>query len=602
MMKTMRRTMGGMAALAAAVLATACLDDRAAGPLPDASMPVRLGLQANILGAAAGQKVRIRTFYRRVDGTNVTLESTPNEVAVTPGASQTVSVEVRVGPCLADAQRETETTGACQIGVELTLLDEAGGVIDQQAAPPSSPATPGTSVTIREPITLADVSTITVTPIPSLRMGDTRTLTATARDASGGQLARTFTWASDNPTVLTVNATTGAATAVGPGTARVTASSGTKSGSGSARVLRRVTTVSLNPSPAPSLKAAATLSFSVLAKDASGADAGDMSERTIVWTATNPAGATRTASVAPNGTVTGVFPGDADITVSVDGVTGTSRVRVTAGDIRVTPTAVQLVVGGTQAVQAAVVDANGFALSGIPVSWSSANTSVATVAANGTVTAAASGQTTLTVSGGGVSNTVPVTVGTLALAVTPNGVGVLAGNTLQLSVAGALGPVTWQTSSATIATVSATGLVTARFPGSVTMTATVVTPAGTQRGTATLGVTAASLQITPTSATIFVGQSVQFSATAYDTRGAVLSGLPVFWRSSDPQYVPVNSSGLVIGYVETEGGPATIEAAAGGLNATALVHVLYSGSFMITPRAEVRPAPPRTTIRTPSGN
>ena len=30
------------------------LDDRAAGPQPDDTLPVRLGLQANILGAAAG--------------------------------------------------------------------------------------------------------------------------------------------------------------------------------------------------------------------------------------------------------------------------------------------------------------------------------------------------------------------------------------------------------------------------------------------------------------------------------------------------------------------------------------------------------------------
>jgi uncharacterized protein YjdB len=571
MMRTMRRTMHGMVALAAAVLATGCLDDRAAGPQPDDTLPVRLGLQANILGAAAGQKVRIRTFYERVDRTSVTLESTPREVAVTPGVSQTVSVQVRVGKCLADEQRAGETDGACEIGVELTLLDEANVVIDQQTTLPGRPAAPGTSVTITEPITLADVGTVTVAPVPALRIGDTRTLTATATDASGNALSRTFTWASDNPAVLSVNATTGAVTAVNPGTAVVTATTGLKSGSGSVRVMRRVVTVSLTPDPAPSLRAAATLTFALSAKDASGADAGDLTERVITWTVANPAGPTRTATVSPNGIVTGVFPGDADVTASVDGVTKTVRVRVTGASLQVTPPTGQLIAGATLALQASVLDANGTTIPGVGVTWGSSATAIATVNSSGLVTAVSSGQATITATGGGVSGTATITVGTLSLGVTPTVSTMLAGNTLTLNVSGALGAVTWQSSNTSIATVSATGVVTGIFPGRVVVTATVPTASGTQRGTATVDVTAATLDITPREATIYEFETVQFSAVARNSRGVILTGLAVAWSSGDPQRAPINATGTVYGAAATS---TAISAFAGGISAGASLRVL----------------------------
>jgi len=567
----MRRTMHGMVALAAAVLATGCLDDRAAGPQPDDTLPVRLGLQANILGAAAGQKVRIRTFYERVDRTRVTLESTPGEVAVTPGVSQTVSVQVRVGKCLADEQRAGETAGACEIGVELTLLDEANVAIDQQTTLPGRPAAPGTSVTITEPITLADVGTVTVAPVPALRIGDTRTLTATATDASGNALSRSFTWASDNPLVLAVNPTTGAVTAVNPGTAVVTATTGVKSGSGSVRVMRRVVTVSLTPDPAPSLRAAATLTFAVSAKDASGADAGDLTERVITWTVTNPAGPTRIATVSPNGIVTGVFPGDADVTASVDGVTKTVRVRVTGASLQVTPPTGQLLAGATLLLQASVLDANGTAIPGVGVTWGSSATAIATVNGNGVVTAVSSGQATITATGGGVSGTATITVGTLSLGVTPSVTTLLAGNTLTLNVSGALGTVTWQSASTSIATVSSAGVVTGIYPGRVVITATVPTPAGTQRGSATIDVTAATLEVTPSQVTIYEFDTVQFAATARNSRGVILTGLPVGWSSGDPQRAPVNSAGVVFGSAPTA---TTITAVAGGLAASASLRVL----------------------------
>lgn len=586
-----------------ATLVTACLDDRPTAPAAvDASIPVRLGLQANVIGGAAGQTVRIRTFYHRVDGSEVTLESTPTEVGVTPGASQTVAVQVRVARCLADEQRESGDARTCEIGVDLSLVDEGGTVIDQHRTPPSQPATPGANVTIAQPITLASVGDVSIDDSPTLRVSDTHTLTARAADANGNALTRTFTWSSSNPNVLTVDATTGVATALAVGSTNVTATTGLKSAMIALRVISRVTSITLAPDPAPALRAATTLTFTATARDADGADAGNLTDRTVIWSVTNPAGSPETATVSPTGIVTGVYPGDADVTVSIDGVSKTTRVRVIAGDIRTTPSVGQLLVGTTLPFEATAVDANGVALTGVPLSWSSSDNRVATVSNDGVVTAVASGQATITVTGGGASTTVPITVGTLALVVSPNGTSMLAGNTLQLAASGALGTVDWQTSNATIATVSSSGVVTALYPGRVTINATVTTAGGTQRGSATIDVEAARLRIQPSNATIYELETFQFTATAFDTKGVPLTGLHIGWSSSEPQIAPINANGVVYAETYSEGGPITITAFAGGRTATASLEILpYYSGFVTAPLPGARRVPTPATGK-PRGN
>ena len=89
-----------------ALLTTACLNDRPVAPNDQLTDPtVRLGINATIYNAQAGQTVRIRAFYRRKDETDVTLPSTPTSVDVTPGEPKTVAVVVRIADCLADPQQ-----------------------------------------------------------------------------------------------------------------------------------------------------------------------------------------------------------------------------------------------------------------------------------------------------------------------------------------------------------------------------------------------------------------------------------------------------------------------------------------------------------------
>src|SRR5512138_1956812 len=91
----------------------------------------------------------------------------------------------------------------------------------------------------------------------------------------------------------------------------------------------------------------------------------------------------------------------------------------------------------------------------------------------------------------------------------------------------------WTTSSAAIATVSSSGLVTGVTPGTVTISATV----DGKIGSATITVVpppVATVAVTLAASTVQAGQTTQATADTRDGAGNVLSGRTVTWSSSDP--------------------------------------------------------------------
>ena len=598
-MSTMLRHAIGLAGAALALVSTACLDDRPVSTEPnDAAAAVAIGFHATILQAAAGQTVRIRAYYNRTDGTDVTLPSSPTEVSVTPGVPQTVGVVVRIATCLADTQRATPTSNTCQVGIQLTLEDENGIPIDEQTSPPPQPLPPGGTTTIGTPITFAPVAAVSIGTIATMREGESRTFTASATAAQGNVIAsRTFKWTSDNPAVLTVNAATGAATAVAFGSARVTAVTGVKSATTTVQVIRRVTSVVIEPNPPPPVFAAGTVSLVASAKAANGADAGDLAARTIAWSVVNPAGGAPTATVSSTGIVTGLSLGDADVTVSIDGVTSTARLRVTAARVAIETSPTLMLAGTTFPLRATVLDAKNAPIANVPVAWSSSDPSVATVAANGVVTAIRNGVSDITATGGGASGMARIHVTTTRLDVQPSTSQVGVGRTLQITPVAPPGPVTWETSNPAVATVSATGLVTGRSPGNVLIWATSLSPSAAHLGTATIVVTENTLQISPTAAFINPGETLRFTATVRDRNGAILN-VPITWTSSEPQLAPIDATGLVFGAAPTV---ATIKAAGGGVEATASLTIVGESQSLVSPRAGTGrlSTPASTTRRTP---
>ena len=538
MTTNLRRTARHCASAFLAALATACLNDRAVAPGPndDGSPSVRLGLHATIIGAAAGQTVRISAYYVRVDGTHVPLVNTPTAVSVTPGVPQQVAVVVRIGPCLADPQHASGANNGCQVGIDLAL-EEDGTIIDEQSSPPTPSLRPGTTTTV-PPITFTRVAQVTLGGTAVLRQGESRTLTASAKDPQGNAIAaRAFRWLSDNPGVLSINATTGAVTAVAPGSARITATTGVRSGTATVRVIRRVATVVLGPATPPPVRAATTLALVATARAENGVDAGDLADRTITWSVVNPAGPTRTANISPAGTLTGVYPGDADVTVSIDGLTATLRLRVIAARVVIQSPNTAALVGGTMPLTANVLAADNAVLPNVPVTWTTSDPTVASVDANGVLRGVGPGLATITATGGGASGSAPIHVTTATLFVEPTASEVLPGETRQLSAGNAIGPVTWETSDAAVATVSSTGLVTAREPGTAVITASAVSIFGTQRGTATIIVKAATPPSTTESGETYESETVPFTATARDSKGAVLD-VSITSASENPQLAP----------------------------------------------------------------
>src|SRR5438094_692006 len=80
----------------------------------------------------------------------------------------------------------------------------------------------------------------------------------------------------------------------------------------------------------------------------------------------------------------------------------------------------------------------------------------------------------------------------------------------------------------------------------------------------------ASVTVTPPSATVQAGQTVQLTATLKDANGNLLSGRSVTWSSSNTAVATVNNSGLVSG---AAAGSATITATSEGQSGTAAITV-----------------------------
>src|SRR5206468_2953135 len=97
----------------------------------------------------------------------------------------------------------------------------------------------------------------------------------------------------------------------------------------------------------------------------------------------------------------------------------------------------------------------------------------------------------------------------------------------------------------------------------------------------------ASVAVSPTSASVSVGQTVQLAATPKDANGNPLTGRTVTWSSGNTAVATVSASGLVTG---VSAGAATITATSEG----------KSGTAAITVTAPPAPAPVATVAVSPA--
>lgn len=437
------------------------------------------------------------------------------------------------------------------------------------------------------------VASVTVLPtVLTLLAGQSQQLTATTKDAMGNVLTgRTISWASSNASVAAVS-TTGIVTGVSSGSTTITAISEGAYGTSTVSVTSiPVATIALSPVSA-SVTIGKTVQISATLKDEGG---NTLAERPITWASANSA----VATVSSSGLVSAVAVGTTTVSATVEGKSASTTITVTqvpVASISIGATNVNLTVGQTHQLTATVKDIDGNTLSGRSVSWTSNNAGVASVITSGLVTAVAPGAATITATSEGKSATLSFTVSALPVAsvtVVPSAVTVTVGQTQQLAAvvkdnAGntlAGRSVTWASANASVASVSATGFITAVGVGTVTVTATCEGVSAEATITVTV-VPVASVSLSSTIASLAVGQTQQLVATVKDASGNALIGRTVTWSSSSNAVAAVSTSGLV---TAVAAGSATITASSEGKAATATIQVsATSGAQAYTlPTADV---------------
>ena len=336
----------------------------------------------------------------------------------------------------------------------------------------------------------------------SLVVGDSEQLTTTLSAADGRILSnRVVTWATTDQTIASI-ASSGLLTALKPGSATVSASAGGKTASVTITVTTvPVATVAVVLVPS-AITAVETAQATATTLDASG---GVLTARTITWSSDNTAAAT----VSNTGVVTAVGAGTAQITAISEGKSGSATITVTQAPVATVGVAFAASsIGALEATLATATlrDSKGRLLSGRSISWSSDNTSVATVSSVGLVTAVNAGTASITATSESKSGSATLTVTPARVAtvtVSPATASLVVGVTPTQQLATTLKDaannvltgrvVTWTSSSPAAAMVDGSGLVTAVGAGSSTITATSEGKTGTSSITVTAPTTSATL-------------------------------------------------------------------------------------------------------------
>ncbi|MEO6443668.1 MAG: Ig-like domain-containing protein [Gemmatimonadaceae bacterium] len=390
-------------------------------------------------------------------------------------------------------------------------------------------------------------------------VGTTRQLITNLYAADGTTISnRIVTWSSSNPTVVSINVG-GVVTAVAEGTAILTAAVEGKSASVTATVSKEaVASVRLNPPVAQVLRVGGQLQVTATPLNSLGQP---LSGRVANWFSSSPT----IASVSAAGVVTALAPGQTNITAEIESRTASLNITVTEIppiSVTLSPDTFQLATGVTRQLFPVVIDSLGRVVQNFnnrQVVWLSSNVAVASVNATGVVSGTGAGSARISVTVDGLrSNDVVVQVsqqvatitltpflpqilrigGTLQMTATPkdNNGQVIQGKT-----------VNWFSNNPTIASVSASGVVTALAVGSTSITAEIDGKTQALSFTITL-VPIGSVTYTPSSDTLVAGDVKQYNAVVKDTAGRVITtlvGRSVTTQTTNSPVATLSAGGVV---------------------------------------------------------
>lgn len=440
------------------------------------------------------------------------------------------------------------------------------------------------------------ITDIVMTPDTlNLAIGDTATVLAQPVTASGSHVSgQTLFWSTSDPTIATVTQG-GKVTGVAVGAVNIDASTAGVSPTHPARVFVVSVPVSkvIVAPPSVTLRVGDAFQFTDTTKDASG---NVLTGRTVVWSSSD----TTIAPVDQAGLVLAKALGTVTITASSGKASGTGSVTVSLVPVKkilIAPSNPSVIVHDSTQLSATTEDSVGNVLTGRVITWSSSNSAISTVDANGVVTGVKVGVDTITATSGAASASVAFTVQAVpinAVVISPQSSNLLVGQQQTLTaevtdnsgnpIAGST--VTFASGTPGVATVTATGPLTATVTAIGSGQATITGTSGTKSGTATINVAivpVASVTVTPTPDTVTLGGTVQLTATLKDSAGNTLTGRAVTWASLNSGIATVSATGLV---TSVGVGTAGITATSGGKSGFAEVTVnqVPVGSVTITPQ------------------
>ena len=421
-------------------------------------------------------------------------------------------------------------------------------------------------------VTAATLVSIGVTPAnPSLAKGTQQPLTAAGiyTDHSTQNLTTSVTWNSSDSTVASLGDSTGPLgliTAVGTGSATITAAMGGVSGSTSVTVTA-ATLVSIGVTPTnPSIAAGLKPQFTAMGNYTDNSTQNLTAQ--VVWSSSNTTVATVSNASGYDGLGSAFTSGSTTITATLGSVSGSTTLTVTPAalvSIAVTPPSPTLAKGTHQQFTATgIYTDNSTQNLTTTVAWSSSDQTIASISnasgSNGLEVGVGTGSVTITAAMGTVFGTASLTATAATLVsvgVTPTNPSIASGTTEPFTATGTYtdnstqnltASVSWTSSDNTVASVSnasgSNGLASGIGLGSVTITVT----SGNISGSTTLTVTAAtlvSIQVTPANPSIANGLPAQFTATGIYTDNSTQNlTTQVLWQSDTTTTATIsNASG-----------------------------------------------------------
>ena len=494
----------------------------------DVYLPEGLSIVANafaVTNRASGHSVSAKSFS---DGRTRITCFNPNNVNFSGNTGALVEFYITANKDVAES---------CSIELKNNIFSTATGsefVLDNTTTYVTTERALVQSITL-------DSSTL------SLIVGDTWQLNADVQPTFA--LTKELEWTSSNPEIATVSSN-GFITATGIGTATITAAAVDGSGV-KAECIVSVSGVSVKSivlsRTSASLKATETVPLTATVTPANASD------KSVLWSSKN----NEIATVDDNGVITAQSIGETVISatsVSNPEVTADCHITVVptpVTEINLNQTSVYIQVGATFQFEATILPETA---TNKNLRWSSGNSEVASIDANGVVTAHAIGTTTINVlAGDGSGITASATVNVIPTPAdgieiqTPASTQFKVGETISLTAI--VSPedatdksVVWSSDNNNIATVSTTGVVTAVNVGKVNIKATNSAGLSDEITLTVIPTLAENIIVMPSQLTLKVNES---GALTVNITPASTTDKGVSFVSSNTEVATVDAEGKV---------------------------------------------------------